>query len=171
MFSFLITLAVASALAQNPLPAEIAVLSEPAYPQMAKIAGISGDVELRLSIRPDGSVESAAQLNGSPILGQAAMDSARQTRFVCRGCDANVIYSITYTFEVKGTQNRCCCSSEPTVAEQKVTQSAGHVTVTAPPVCICPDACTIEAAVKASRFRSAKCLYLWKCGHHRVMVE
>ena|SRR5215813_2254567 len=171
MFSFLITLAVASALAQNPLPAEIAVLSEPAYPQMAKIAGISGDVELRLSIRPDGSVESAAQLNGSPILGQAAMDSARQTRFVCRGCDANVIYSITYTFEVKGTQDPCCCTSGHPSVGSKLNQSPGHVTLTVPPPCVCPDECTAKWAAAHSKFRSIKCLYLWKCGHRRVYTQ
>ena len=171
MFSFLLAFAVASALAQAPPAAEISVLSEPVYPNLAKVGGISGDVELRLSIRPDGFVESATQLNGSPILGLAALKSARQTRFVCRGCEGNVIYSITYTFQVQGTQNRCCCSSEPSITEQKVSQSPGHITLTIPPPCVCPDACTTERAAKASRFRSAKCLYLWKCGRHPVMVE
>jgi hypothetical protein len=51
-----------------------------------------------------------------------------------------------------------------------VTRSETHVTITALPVCICPDACTVDEAVAQSRFRSAKCLYLWKCGRHPVAV-
>jgi len=60
-------------------------LFEPTYPPLARQARIAGDVELMLSIRRDGSVESAVFVSGHPMLKQAALDSAQRSQFKCGG--------------------------------------------------------------------------------------
>ena len=155
---------------------QIIAFFEPVYPSVARLAGIEGDVKFQLSIRPDGQVESVTTLSGPPELVQAARESVQQARFRCRGCrEGNITYLISYTFRVQGTADPCCCTSghpgpAPDRVERDFTSMQGHVTLTASPVCVCPDKCALERARKLSRFRSAKCLYLWKCGHRRVLI-
>ena len=154
-------------------------LSSPIYPPLARQGRIAGDVKVQLSIRPDGSVESATPVSGHTWLVPAALESARQSRFECRGCSGTAIsYSMTYTFQMVGELDRCCCTTgapRDSVAERysapQVSQSQDHVTLTAAPLCVCPDACDAEWAQAHSRFRSAKCLYLWRCGVHAVSIE
>jgi outer membrane biosynthesis protein TonB len=47
-------------------------LSPPIYPPLARQARITGDVKIQLTIRQDGSVDSAALFSGHPMLAQAA---------------------------------------------------------------------------------------------------
>ncbi|HEV2488742.1 MAG TPA: energy transducer TonB [Candidatus Acidoferrales bacterium] len=54
---------------------------DPPYPQLARIAHISGTVELRAIIGRDGSVRSVEVLSGSPLLVRAAVDAVRQWRY------------------------------------------------------------------------------------------
>jgi len=54
-------------------------LSEPRHPPLGLQARIAGDVDLMLTIRRDGSVESAVVVSGHPILKQAALDSAQRS--------------------------------------------------------------------------------------------
>lgn len=70
-----------------------------AYPPLARQARISGDVEVRLVIRKDGSVESAEVVSGHPMLQQAVLDSVQKSQFECRGCSGSESYSVTYTFD------------------------------------------------------------------------
>src|SRR5262245_13552598 len=62
-------------------------LTPPAYPQMAKIAQIAGEVVLKVYVHPDGSIESVTALSGHPILIQAAVESANRSQFKCSGCN------------------------------------------------------------------------------------
>jgi TonB family protein len=64
----------------------LAKLSRPVYPLLARRTWVSGDVNLLLQIRRDGSVESAVIVGGHPLLQQAALESAQQSQFECRGC-------------------------------------------------------------------------------------
>lgn len=151
-------------------------LSPPIYPPLARQARTSGDVKLQLSIQPDGSVDSALPISGDAVLVPAALESALQSRFECRGCIKTNVYSITYTFQVLGELDRCCCSRgaspDSTPRRYGVSQSQDHVTITVPPVCFCPDACAGDWAQAHTKFRSTKCLYLWKCGvHRRVSIQ
>jgi len=86
----------------SPAPQGRVVLSKlsPAvYPPLARAPRVSGDVEIALRIGPDGSVESAQVVKGHPLLKEAALDSARKSKFECRECgEAPVPYSILYTF-------------------------------------------------------------------------
>ena len=142
----------------------LTVLSRPTYPPLARQARISGDVELVLRIRQDGSIESAGVVSGHPLLAQTAMDSAQHSRFERRKCSETVTsLRLVYTFQLVGT---CCAATEdgPKKSESsdqipRVTQSLNHVTLVDQPVCFCDPGVVVNYKV-----RSAKCLYLWRCG-------
>jgi periplasmic protein TonB len=54
---------------------------QPAYPQMARIAHIQGDVLLQATISKSGAIENLRAIQGHPILIQAAMDAVRQWKY------------------------------------------------------------------------------------------
>jgi TonB family protein len=139
-------------------------LSKPIYPPMARQARIAGDVNVTVTLRPDGMVESAVIVSGHPILRQAALDSALQSRFECRMCSqATISYSLLYTFEIISGDD--CCNAfgvAPKVEQEAQSRnpqglSQTHVVVRSEGVCIC------DPAADRTKKRSPKCLYLWKC--------
>lgn len=135
---------------------EVVVISlfNPTYPPLARQARISGDVELKLEIRQDGSLDSAVAVSGHPMLTQTALDSANRSQFVCRGCKDEVTpYSLIYTFDFVASPGWPC----PETSGVHVTQSQNRITVTAEPALVHPYFSYTTA-------RSAKCLYLWTCG-------
>jgi TonB family protein len=135
-------------------------LSPPLYPRLARQAHIKGDVELVLHVRQDGSVESAAVVSGHPLLKEAALDSARKSQFECRNCTQGVnLQHFVYTFEF-GPTVYC---SPPDASYPRVVHSATHVTVIDQPIGTCDPA--------AERVRSAKCLYLWRCGEREIPIK
>lgn len=156
-------------------------LSPPIYPPLARQARIMGDVKLKVDIRPDGSVESAEVISGHPILKLAALDSAKNSVFECRGCEGPQTSSLVYNFVILDTAefkpDPCCCSTPPKRpvkdVEPQMNMAAGLITISVPttPVCMCPDECDERRAEEHSRYRSLKCLYLWKCGKRRVYLE
>lgn len=145
-----------------------------AYPTMAAVAGVSGNVNLTVSVYPDGSIESVTVLSGvHPLLIQAAVDSAKKSLFICRNCNGLIKQSLIYTFQLPTAKpDPCCCSSghQPSPPNLPQVSDDFHITITAEPFCVCPDACTRAWAEAHSTYRSAKCLYLWKCGTRRVGV-
>lgn len=149
----------------------ITKLSPPTYPRIALQARITGDVELRLEVRSDGTVESIVSNRGHPLLKPAAEESARQSQFACVSCGAEVrTYRLVYTFELRPT-SYCTdkvenSNSNPEQPYPRVTQSQGHVTIIEQPVGICDPAGTITY----SRVRSVKCLYLWKCAKPHIII-
>jgi TonB family protein len=54
----------------------------PQYPQMARSANISGDVVLSAKIGTDGVLHSIKVVSGNPLLREAAIDAARQWRYL-----------------------------------------------------------------------------------------
>jgi protein TonB len=56
-------------------------LPKPSYPQIAKTAGIKGQVTVQVLIDETGKVISATVLNGHPLLRNAAQQAALQARF------------------------------------------------------------------------------------------
>ena len=153
-------------------------LSAPVYPQMARISRLSGDVRITVSIRADGSIDNVQVLSGDPIFFPIAIESAKQSKFECRGCSNSVAERILlYSFKASTEPpDPCCCSSGhpanpnlPPTVEFAVAED--HITLIAPPVCVCPDACSEAWAKARSSYRSAKCLYLWKCGKRRIALQ
>lgn len=127
-------------------------LSTPEYPPLARMARISGDVEVTVSIRKDGAVESA-EATGHPLLKRAALESAQKSTFECRGCTNEAKHLLTFSFELKG-DGKCGESGQPS----EVTQLGDRITIVALP--ICPS----DIGSIRPRARSLKCLYLWRCG-------
>lgn len=146
----------------------VVALSPPVYPPMARVANIWGDVSMVVKIRPDGTIESVAPKSGHPILVQAAVDSARQTRFQCRGCSTGALsYPMLYTLRIVAERDCCRAMNVPPRVEQ-VSRTAGldddwqtRVIITAEQFCTCD-----PAIATTKRTRSLKCLYLWKCSRH-----
>ena len=146
----------ALATAETPQPDVILTkLSPPVYPPLARQARISGEVRVEVSIRKDGTLASAQLVSGHPILAPAALERAKQSTFECRTCvEPLTTYLLTYTFELNDDGD--CCDA--TTRASDVSHSQGHIVVVAPAQCICDPSASLR------RFRSAKCLYLWKCG-------
>jgi hypothetical protein len=162
--------AVKSCLAQSATPSDrsqtgvvLTKLFEPVYPAIPRMAHITGEVDLMLGVGRDGSVESAVVVSGPPLLQKAAVDSAQKSQFECRECSENVTsYSLIYTFQL---DDKGCCTATsdsskdgPREARPQIIQSQNHVTLIDEPGCIC------DPPANVPKFRSVKCLYLWKCG-------
>ena len=75
----------------------------PAYPQLARSAGIQGIVIIQATIGVDGSVVGAEVLRPVPFLDQAALDAVRQWRFTptrLNGVPVAVIMTVTVNFRL-----------------------------------------------------------------------
>jgi hypothetical protein len=147
-------------------------LANPSFPRIAQTAHITGDVELTLEIREDGTVQSASVVSGPPLLRQAALDSAQQSQYECRKCvEPATLLRLVYTFQLAEAENPCpatSASSEDGQARQpvpKVIQSQNHVTLVDQPVYAC------DPASQVKKVRSVKCLYLWRCATREITNE
>ncbi|MGH9716208.1 MAG: energy transducer TonB [Candidatus Acidiferrales bacterium] len=128
-------------------------LAPPIYPQIARMAHISGDVGVDLEMKKDGTVEAATAVSGPVLLYRAALESARQSQFECRNCDGKTMpYHLLYTFQLKSAET----GGEPT---PDVTRTGNHIVVAVEPF--------VEVLAPAAlvKRRTWKCLYLWRCGY------
>ena len=131
-----------------------ASLVNPMYPPLARQAGITGDVVVKLEIRSDGSLQSAVVVSGHPMLTDAALKSAQHSRYECSGCkDALTTQSLTYSFQLVASPGWPC----PEAGGLRVAQTENRVTVTAEPAMVDPYFSNFKV-------RSPRCLYLWTCG-------
>jgi protein TonB len=76
---------------------------EPAYPQMAKIAHIQGDVLLQAIISKTGRIENLRAISGHPILQQAALEAVKQWQYkayVLNGEPVEIETQITVKFHM-----------------------------------------------------------------------
>ena len=122
-------------------------LFPPNYPPLARQAHIFGDVHLKVSIHSDGNINSVTVIDGPPMLRQAALDSARQSRFDCEHCEGSgtVERIFAYSFQIPGAEkpldSNCCLEEQasPDKPPSPVSQSDDLVIITAPAVCWCSD--------------------------------
>jgi TonB family protein len=125
------------------------------YPPLARQTRISGVVKLSVKVRPDGTVDSVDTISGHPLLEQAALDSAKKSRFECIRCtEPATAFILTYSFELP-------------IHDEDVhpaSHTADKVTITAPPVVI-----DGGGPITYTKVRSIKCLYLWKCTNPRII--
>ena len=141
-------------LAQTSLsvpPPTIVTLGSPTYPPMAVAARVSGDVNLSVTVATDGAPVSVTVVSGPPMLRQAAIESAKASRF----WPSAGVYPVIYKFVLDLTMK---CGEERDSSYPHVKYEANVITVAEQSVLLCDPAAVIE------RVRSAKCLYLWKCG-------
>ncbi len=76
----------------------------PAYPDVAREAGIEGDVTLRLIIGEDGAVNEIKVLNGEPVLARAATEAVAQWRYapaLLDGWPVSVVTTVTVAFRLR----------------------------------------------------------------------
>jgi hypothetical protein len=106
-----------------------------------------------------------AVASGHPLLAQGALDSVQHSQFECRSCGEEVTSErIVHTFKLDSTEYRSQTPVTPNTNQGKksypqVIQSINHLTVIDEPIGTCD---TEIFSVK--KVRSAKCLYLWRCG-------
>lgn len=149
---------------QSPDAGQVGVvltkLADPTYPPLARQARIMGDVDLMLNIRRDGSVESGVVVSGHPMLKQAALDSAQQSQFECRGCsEATTSYALKFKFQiVLSDPPKDCDAQTDKQLLVEIDSSRHNVTVSTWGMWTC------DPASRILKVRSARCLYLWKCG-------
>lgn len=142
----------------------LSALAQPLYPPLARQAHISGDVDLTLGIRRDGSIESVVAVNGQAMLKPAALDSVQRSKFDCRACKDEVnSYSLTYRFLLTPTDPKKYCAdlaagTPPSHSSAELDPSQHVVAVVAEQIWTCDEGDQLR------RVRSLKCLYLWKCG-------
>jgi hypothetical protein len=149
-----------------PMSKDTAVLVnlfKPVYPLLARQANIYGEVGVALTVRQDGTAQAAVE-SGHPMLVQAALDSAKQSRFECRMCSAPVSYLLVYSFKLTTAGDCCNAFSVPPQVEQEP-QLIGpqgrpetHVSIAAEQICLCD-----PSSVLRKKSRSIKCFYLWNC--------
>ena len=75
----------------------------PEYPEVARMAHLSGIVVLEALVGTDGRVENVKALNANPVLEQAAMDAVAQWRYkplLLNGVPTRFILTVTITFRV-----------------------------------------------------------------------
>jgi periplasmic protein TonB len=76
----------------------------PAYPPLARAAGVEGPVGIEIVIAPDGRVESARAISGHTLLVDVARETARRWRFeptLLNGTPVRVIGTITFVFKLR----------------------------------------------------------------------
>jgi TonB family protein len=130
-------------------------LQTPIYPPMALAARVSGEVNLDITLTADGAAGTVAVQGGPPMLRQAALDGATRSRFRAETGDACKHISVTYRFVLDSPTS---CERDNSYPRLKF--DGDLVTVTEQAALLCDPASAIERV----RFRSVKCLYLWKCG-------
>jgi TonB family protein len=75
----------------------------PEYPEVARRAGIEGQVTMLVRIDRDGTVDTVEQLSGEPVLGRAAAEAVEQWRYSplrIGGEPVNVLTSVTLAFQL-----------------------------------------------------------------------
>ena len=76
----------------------------PVYPEVARRAGIEGNVILRVFISSDGRVTDSKVLSGPPILARAAADAVRQWQYQAlrmNGQPVNVVTTLIVSFRLQ----------------------------------------------------------------------
>lgn len=141
--------------AQDSPQVTIVRLQAPVYPPMAIAARVSGEVNLDVTLAPDGTVATVAVRSGPPMLTQVAIDSAKHTQFRAIVEASGGAYQVTYRFVL----------DEPTKCDRdtsylRLKYDRNLVTITEQPALICDQIVEITTV----RSRSVKCLYLWRCG-------
>jgi len=77
---------------------------EPEYPEAARLAGIEGDVTLRVLIGKDGMVSQVTPLGGEASLAQAAVDAVEQWHYspaLLDGRPVGVVTTVTVAYRLQ----------------------------------------------------------------------
>ncbi len=76
----------------------------PEYPDVARLAGIDGDVTLRIFVARDGSIRGITPISGPPVLARAAMRAVEQWRYapaIVDGRPVDVVTTVRLAFRLR----------------------------------------------------------------------
>src|SRR5205807_10219381 len=85
-------------------PGQLISRTEPRYPEIAKHAGIQGEVVLTAIISKTGKIESLQLKSGHPLLAQAALDAVRRWQYrpyILNGEAVEVETQVTVDFKLE----------------------------------------------------------------------
>jgi|HubBroStandDraft_1064217.scaffolds.fasta_scaffold62813_2 TonB family protein len=134
----------------------IVKLQAPNYPAMALAARVWGEVHLSVKLAADGTAASVTVDSGPPMLRQAAAESARGSRFQpVREDQVGHVYQLSYRFSLEFLG--CDQARDQSYPRVKFESNTVAISEQVPPLCD-------PGAEVRVRVRSAKCLFLWKCG-------
>ena len=129
------------------------------YPPIAESAMVTGKVNVRVGVRPDGSVAEVTifpQANGPRLLLGAAVEAAARASFECRGCtQPSTVHTITFIFSIVGSDST---GNALPPGWKQTGKASSEVTVVgrAPIISVGPPS-------KPFHVRAARCLWLWHC--------
>ena len=69
---------------------------EPEYPETLKRLFIGGIVRIRVTVNPNGKVESTELLGGSPILGQSAIKAVKQWKYASSASTDKLVVQLEF---------------------------------------------------------------------------
>jgi TonB family protein len=75
----------------------------PEYPDVARLAGIEGDVTLRIFVGRDGTVRNITSVSGSPVLARAAIHAVERWRYapaLLQGHPVDVVTTVSLAFRL-----------------------------------------------------------------------
>ena len=125
-----------------------------AYPDLARLAHIAGSVEVEFTLSTENAV-TIQKSTGHPVLVAAAEEVIKSSRFRCSDCETQRAFAVIFNFTI--AEHPC----QRTMAPATVTlETIDRVSVIAEPVCTEE----IDPVIRSRRARSARCLYLWRCG-------
>jgi hypothetical protein len=126
------------------------------YPPIALIAHVEGEVTLVADLRGDGTVGEVSVESGPQMLRAVSIESAERNSYKCEACtQAGARVRLIYSFKLGPAIT--CEESGIDSSYPRFTHSGDTITVEAQPWGTCDYAARL-------RVRSAKCLFLWRCG-------
>jgi TonB family protein len=139
------------------LPVVVLSRIQVSYPAIAESARVTGKVEVRVGVRPDGSVAETTVLDGLPLLNDAVVNAASGATFECRLCTAlSTPHRIRFVFSFEDLNTARTAWRQTEDASSEVTVF-GHLPVLYPPG-------------KPSRSHAARCLWLWRCSKYVMPI-
>jgi TonB family protein len=138
------------------------------YPPIAASARVTGTIDVRVGVRPDGTVADVTifpQANLAwKLLQGSAVDAASRARFECRGCtQPSTPHTMTFVFSLDKHDDE----GNPAPAEWKQVGQAsseiilfGHVTIHR----------WGPETSKPFHVRAARCLWLWRCSKQAYVI-
>ena len=137
------------------------------YPAIAESARVSGKVDVRVEVRPDGSVAAVTVFPqaGFPwkLLHGIAVDAASRASFECRGCtQPSTPHTIAFVFSFDGFDS--AGNPRPAVWKQ-IGDTSSEVTVFGHVRII-----NVGPPSKPFHTRAVRCLWLWHCSKQAYVI-
>lgn len=164
------TALVVDASAQNAAGGPSVVLTqiEVYYPIIAMQARVSGQLDVRVGVRPDGSVADVtvfpqADARWKELFYVTVVNATARATFACRGCtQPSTSHMLTFVFVLDGIDsagNLLPASWKQTSDARSEVTVFGRVPVIGP-----------GPASTPFHTRAARCLWLWHCSEHAYVI-